>query len=248
MTMLRARLFRRLLKAAVLSLLALAALWTGHARLLSGLGHWMDVGERPLAVDYVVPLGGDVNSRPFVAAKLYRAGLAPKVVIPRPGRSAAVLRGEELAHDEIYRLVLLKSGVKQQDIIVLDGENQSTFDEAQRLRRFLAGAEPKTIAIVTSDLHTRRTRWTFRHALAGTPHELHFISAPVWDYSAENWWRSEQGFAAYPSELLKIVFYWCYYGPGMAWAGALVTCTATVTILRLKRGGSWLRRGVDPGQ
>jgi uncharacterized SAM-binding protein YcdF (DUF218 family) len=236
MTVRRARLFRRLVKAAVLTLLASAALWAGHARLLSGLGHWMDVGERPLAVDYVVPLGGDINSRPFVAADLYRAGLAPKVLIPRPGRSAAVRCGEELAHDEIYRLVLLKSGVKQQDIIVLDGENQSTFDEAQRLRRFLTDAEPKTIAIVTSDLHTRRTRWTFRQALRGTPHELHFISAPVWDYSADNWWQSEQGMTAYPSELLKIVFYWCYYGCGMAWAVALLAGGAVL-------GLAWFRRG-----
>ncbi|HEY5316301.1 MAG TPA: YdcF family protein [Pirellulales bacterium] len=235
MTLCCVRSGRRLVLIAMLALLGAAA-WMNSTRLLTGLGGWLDVGERPLAVDYALPLGGDCNSRPFVAADLYRAGLAPQVLVPRPGRAPTVLRGEELAHDEIYRLVLLKLAVKEQDIIMLEGENHSTFDEARRLRDFLADGGPKSVAVVTSDFHTRRTRWTFRHVLRGMPHQLHFISAPVMDHCADNWWQSAEGTTAYSCELLKLVFYWCYYGPGMFWGGALLVSGSAAGVLWVRRG------------
>jgi uncharacterized SAM-binding protein YcdF (DUF218 family) len=213
---------RALLMASGVAILAAAALSMTHARLLAAAGRWLDVGERPVAVDYVLPLSGDCNSRPFVAAAMYRAGLAPKIIVPRPGRGDNDGSGADLAHEEIYRQVLLKLGVPQRDIIMLDGENHTTFDEAQRLRHFLAEGGPKSVAIVTNDLHTRRTRWTFEHVLRGTPHQLHFVSAPVADYQADVWWQAREGATAYPCEMAKLAFYWFYYGPGLLWAGSLL--------------------------
>lgn len=227
---------RRWCVAAVLVALAAVSLWTAHVPALRAAGHWFDVGEHPMAVDYAMPLGGDFNSRPLVAAAMFRAGLAPRVLVPRPTPCEAVVRGLEPAHDEIYRRMLKKTGVSEPSIITLDAGSDSTFEEAQRLRSFLGEGDSKSVAIVTSDFHTRRTRWAFQQVFQGTPHQLHFVSAPVIDFSGDDWWQTSAGLAAYLAELMKLVFYWCHYGPGTFWLLTLLVGLAAVLVLRWRLG------------
>lgn len=220
--------FPLLLIAAALA--AGALVFAARQPLLRAAGGWLDVGQQPTSVDYVLPLAGDFNSRPFVAAEIYRAGLAKKVLLPQPGRSAEVENGAALAHEEICRLVVLKLGVPERDIIMLEGQNHTTFDEANRLRQFVASHGPCSVAVVTSDFHTRRSLWIFRHVLGDAPCALRVMSAPVLDYSARNWWQSADGMTAYVCEFAKLAFYYCYYGSGLLWAAVGLAVAA---------GGCW---------
>ena len=58
--------------AAVLVAGAAAVHATGDV-MLSGIGHWLDVGTDPRPADYVLVLPGGETSRPFVAAALVKA-------------------------------------------------------------------------------------------------------------------------------------------------------------------------------
>ena len=84
----------------------IVALYAARGPLLSGLGRWLDVGARPTAADCAVLLPGEPNTRPFVAAALYRAGLVRQIILPRHLRRAVDQEGLRLADDEVVTRVL----------------------------------------------------------------------------------------------------------------------------------------------
>jgi hypothetical protein len=62
--------------------LVLGLLFVLHPWLLPLAGAYLDVSEPPRAVDDVLVLGGGRDTRPFVAAALYKAGLAQRILLP----------------------------------------------------------------------------------------------------------------------------------------------------------------------
>jgi uncharacterized SAM-binding protein YcdF (DUF218 family) len=208
---------RRRWYALVLTLAAVIALAGCRVPLLRGLGRWLDVGERPRTIDCVMVLPGDLNARPFVAAAIYRAGLTHTVMTSRPVATPDIEEGTAIADDEITRRILLARGVKAEDIVLLDGDSHSTFDDAWALRRYLEKTGRHSVAIVTSDFHTRRSRWVFQRALGDLGQGLQMVSAPTDFYNAENWWQVEAGLIAYLSEYFKFAFYVVRYGEGLYW-------------------------------
>jgi uncharacterized SAM-binding protein YcdF (DUF218 family) len=189
-------------------LLGLAGAWAARDWLLPPLAAWLDVGEPPLRVDYVMVLPGDENSRPFVAAAWFRAGLADRVLIPVTVTGPDVDDGISLATDEILRQVLVRRGVPPDRIVTLPGASNSTWNDAQALGRFLASLPPATrVAVVTSDYHTRRARWSFRRAVPEFRNQIRFASAPTDRYDPARWWHCRTGFMAIASEYVKFLAY-----------------------------------------
>ena len=152
---------QRFLFVLVLGTVVLTLLWATHPRLLRAMVHWLDVGEPPRAAEYVMVLNGDENTRPFVAAALLRAGLARCVLVaevaPPPEAIDRVLPPDH----EINRQVLLHCGVADRDIAILPAAARTTYDEAVALAAFLRDRPKRRVLIVTSDCHTRRSRWAF---------------------------------------------------------------------------------------
>ncbi len=190
-------------------LAVLAALWLGRAPLLTAMGRYLDVSAPPTAADFVMVLGGDHNYRPAVAAALYKAGLAHKVLVPAVHRGVDVIENLSPPEEEVIRGVLTACGVPERDIIILDSDVDSTENEATALARFLDDHPGASVTIVTTDYHTRRARWIFERRCGGRAPTLHFVSAPAQlGFSASDWWRSENGFTTYLNEYAKLAVYW----------------------------------------
>jgi uncharacterized SAM-binding protein YcdF (DUF218 family) len=169
--------------------------------LLTAAGSWLDVGERLREpVDSVFILGGDADTRPFAAAAIMRSGWARQALIvptaPEPG---------ELSQQELLREILLRRGVAAEAIVELPGKVASTRDEARALGRFLDRHPGHSVAVVTSDYHTRRTRSIFRAQLGDCAGRVHFVAAPTERFTAANWWHYEQGWKMYIGEYIKMV-------------------------------------------
>jgi uncharacterized SAM-binding protein YcdF (DUF218 family) len=185
----------------------LLALFVCRGQALSGAGRFLDVSNPPARSDYVMVLGGGSDVRPFVAAAVYRAGLATTVLVPRVATSPWSAAEGHPPEGEIIRKVLRARGVPQEVILTLEGECVNTQDEAAALARFLANRPGRTVSVVTSAYHTRRARAIFRAAVGEGAGRLSFVGAPTDGYDADTWWLSEDGFTAYLREYGKLFAY-----------------------------------------
>lgn len=186
----------------VLGTLYLTRSWT-----LGAAGLFLNVSEAPRPVDAVLVLGGGVDTRPFVAAALVKKGLAKRVLLPSVKPTQDAVDGTHPDEVTITRKVLLARGVPEECITVLPGEVNSTEDEANVLNRILQSQPGITVAVVTSDFHTRRARGIFRAVLGARIKQVHFVAAPTDGFGSSDWWQCEEGTCTYLNEYAKLIVY-----------------------------------------
>jgi len=190
---------------------ALLLLYASRDRVFFAAAHFLDVSETPAATDYVMVLGGNVQTRPFVAAELLNAGLARKAVVATILCSGDNLGGTLPTEQEVIRSVLVHEGVSPDAVVILPNPCASTFDEACALAEFLEPKPGSTVTVVTSCQHTRRTRWIFRRVLGQRAPHVHFVGVPLDGFDETNWWQFESGLSTYLSEYAKLAFYLVHY-------------------------------------
>jgi uncharacterized SAM-binding protein YcdF (DUF218 family) len=205
----RGRRLRWLLPAALA--LGLLLLYVGRDPVLAAAARFLDVSETPAATDYVMVLGGHVQTRPFAAGALINAGLARKAVVATILCSGDSLGGTLPTEQEVIRSVLVHEGVSPDAVIILPNPCASTFDEACALAEFLEAEPDSLVTVLTSSQHTRRTRWIFRRVLGPRAAQVHFVGVPLNGVDATNWWHFESGWGTYLSEYAKLAFYLVHY-------------------------------------
>lgn len=175
--------------------------------ILRGLARSLTVNDAAGPADFLYLLGGDVNTRPFHAARLYHQGVAPLIVVPRPQDRPAVERRFYPNDADVAVRILQAQSVPDSAITMLriPGGVTSTQDEGRLLRRYLRTHPARRVVVVTSAWHTRRARWTLRRELDGVRVDLRMAAAPDDRFDESNWWRREAGFLAYVTEMLKFV-------------------------------------------
>lgn len=204
---------RKQLLAGAAACLLLAGLYGVREHCLPWAAIWLDVGQPPQPADAVFILGGDLQTRPFVAAALFKAGLAKRVLVPRTAASPDVDAGILPPHHELTVRILVHRGVPREAIVLLGTGIQTTFDEARTLADFLQAVPDTRTLVVTNAFHTRRARWVFSSVLRERTSQVAFISAPSEEFQTETWWKNEAGFCAIVSENLKFGFYLMRYKP-----------------------------------
>lgn len=198
---------RRAIKLAVLCALLFLGLYLARAPLLTALGKVWVVNEPIAKADAIVILGGGLENRPFAAAKLFHAGVAPRILYMdvQPGPVAEL--GLVLSEAEQTRRILLSQNVPETALSIIGQRVASTYDETQALRGWLTTNETKTIIIPTDLFHTRRVRWVFNKQLRNSDVKLHVIAIQPLRYTLTNWWRHEEGLIAFQNEVLKSGYY-----------------------------------------
>src|SRR5262249_47011517 len=109
------------------------------------------------------------------------------------------------AHEELLREILVRRGVAADAVVELPGEVASTRDEARVLRQFLEMHPGHSVAVITSDYHTRRARSIFAAQLGNCAGQVHLVAAPTERFHATDWWHYEQGWKMYTGEYVKII-------------------------------------------
>jgi uncharacterized SAM-binding protein YcdF (DUF218 family) len=161
--------------------------------------------------DAIVVLGGGLETRPFAAARLYRDGYAPRILVARPKASPTDELGLTTREMEVTRQVLLRAGVPDGALTDIGNDVQSTYEESLAVRDWLKTNRATRLIIRTDVFHTRRVRWLFRKQLKGTGVALTVEAIPVREYTVADWWRHEQGLVAFQNEVLKSVYYHLKY-------------------------------------
>ena len=182
----------------------------GHVSILREIASFLIVEDSLEPAAAIVSLGGDGTPpfREIEAARLYRAGWAPQVVIVRGARRQDLQslqdRGNVTKQPyELSRQTLIQEGVRASDIILIKDDAHNTFEELQAVFRALSAKESPVI-LVTSKYHTRRTRLTWNQVSGG--HSRAIVRAADRDsFDALPWPRERVVVLAVVREYLAVI-------------------------------------------
>jgi uncharacterized SAM-binding protein YcdF (DUF218 family) len=156
--------------------------------LLRLAGSFWVVEDQLEHADAIIVIGDDnlAGDRASKAAALFRAGWAPQVVAS--GRMLRPYAGvaELIARD------LESQGVPSAAVVRFAHYASNTREEAEALRGLVTERGWRRILLVTSNYHTRRARYIFRHVF---PAALAIAVIPAQDsqFDPGSWWQSPNG-------------------------------------------------------
>jgi uncharacterized SAM-binding protein YcdF (DUF218 family) len=174
------------------------------------LGRWL-VAEDPLQkAAAIAVLSGRMPSRALEAAKVYKQGYAPRVWLTHATEPGATLSQLAVPYqgEEVYdKLILIHEGVPDSAISILDPPIVNTADEMVTISQALSHANPRRVILVTSKVHTRRTRTLWKRLNGGSGEAIvHGVSDDSFD--ADHWWRNTSDALDVVRELLGLLNAW----------------------------------------
>ncbi len=169
--------------------------------------------------DLIVLLMGELETRPLEAARLYAAGIAPRILLARTeGRPKAL---EKLMPNEAALAVglLTTAGVPASaiEIVEVPYGARSTLDEADAMTAIFAGMTPPParIVLVTSWYHTARSGRAFEAVAKKRSLRARVEVVPSYTPGTARhfaWWRDEAAAVSVFSEYVKSALYFWRYG------------------------------------
>jgi uncharacterized SAM-binding protein YcdF (DUF218 family) len=181
-------------------------LYVFRAPLLAGAAEAWVVNEPVTKADAIVILGGGLENRPFAAAKLFREGVAPRILYMDVKAGPAEELGIVLSEREQTHRILLSNSVPDAAMTAIGNSVASTYDESRAVRGWMEKTGAKSILIPTDIFHTRRVRWLFHKELPQSA-DIHVIATDPRRYDAHNWWHHEEGVIAFQNEIIKFLYY-----------------------------------------
>ncbi|MBT1070289.1 YdcF family protein [Pelotalea chapellei] len=160
--------------------------------------------DTPVLSDAIILLAGSMKERVPTAARLYLSGYAPKVFVSDDGvfSSWSAEYNRNLYQVEWAEEELVKLGVPRQAIIKLSYLGSGTIYESMATKEEISRQGLRKIIVVTSDYHTCRAAWTFRHTLQGCLSEVRTF--PARSYTV--------GRAGLFVEVMKVGYYQLRFG------------------------------------
>jgi uncharacterized SAM-binding protein YcdF (DUF218 family) len=177
--------------------------------MLTGLARLWIVDDPLTKADAIVVLGGGLQSRPFVAAELYRQGLAPKVVVMNIEHNNTEGLGLTQSETSLLKEVLIKRGVPEEALVFIGNEVSSTYEEVLALRDWAQTTKVRRLIVPTEPFHTRRVKWLFTKILNKdiSPTEVLVTSTKPVSSASTNWWQTEKGLIEFQNEVVKFLYY-----------------------------------------
>lgn len=174
--------------------------------------------EKPLQrAEAILVLSGSAVYKERVrhAADLYKQGVAPQIFITNDVTRSGWFDDEEsnTAFIDLEQRRLIAEGVPADAITVLPEPVAGTDEEAKALQAELETRPLKSVLIVTSAYHTRRSLWTFEKILAGTGTEIGIAHPPpgIQTPPPAYWWLKPRGWQTVAAEYVKFALYYAYY-------------------------------------
>ena len=175
------------------------------------------VRSEPLQAEVIVVLSGSsvYEERLRHAARLFREGRARAIVLTDDGQRGRWSRQRQrnLRPVEHGRDMLLASGVRMEDLVVLPKPIHSTHDEAVAVQMYARARQIRSVLVVTSPYHARRSFWVFNRVLAADAVSVGIDPVPTGDQSPApwKWWLSWRGWQSVGAEYPKLAYYLVAY-------------------------------------
>lgn len=146
--------------------------------------------------DAIIILSDDnyLAQRATRASEIFHSGMAPLVVAS--GRQLRPYAGIA----ELMEKDLLARGVPKKSILRFPQFTDSTIEEAAALSTLASKRGWKSVIVVTSNYHTRRARYIFRHVFpAGIT--VRVAAAPAAEFDPAEWWKTRSGKKRFATEI-----------------------------------------------
>lgn len=158
--------------------------------------------------DAIWVLGGSSAylERTQKAAELYKLGFASKIFVVNDGVLSGWNEAEKrnIPFYELAERQLIAQGVSVEAIEVLPKLVESTNDEATLLIEIAQERQLKSVLLVTSPYHSRRTLWTFERAVLKNNSSIEIGLQYCLQETRTNWRYVGE-------EYVKIIYYWLFY-------------------------------------
>jgi len=192
-----------------------------HPIVLGSVGAYLVVEDVLEPAFAIVILGGGSPLRALEAAKLYKDGWAPQIILSQSLRKedfyAFKSLGIDFMEDYDYdREALLRSGVPSNAIIVIEEEVENTLAELRAVLRILRPPNDTTLIIVTSNYHTRRTAAIWKHLNEGQMKGLIRWTRSDTSFDTAEWWKNRNSIKYLVNEYMGLINYWLGFPLGIA--------------------------------
>lgn len=157
--------------------------------------------------DVIIVLGGEIKGeRTKRAVELYNQGLADALIFS----DGTDLSWRTKAVEEMTALAL-ELGVPL-DAIMEETDSRSTYENALYSKKLMLEKNYQSAIIVTTDWHSKRSKFVFDKVFAGTTIKLTYANAPDERIdSLKDWWKDSEKQQIVLTEWAKFVVYWLKY-------------------------------------
>lgn len=140
--------------------------------------------------------GGDTKARTQEAVKLYQEDWAPLLIF-----SGAASDPESISNAQAMKEIAVDQGVPP-DVVAIEEFSRNTQENAGEVGTIIDALRHKTVILVTSPYHQRRTYLEFQERLGGDV-EIINHSAPDKNWSRQDWWTNANGWYLTLTEVPK---------------------------------------------
>ena len=148
--------------------------------------------------------------RALEAARIYREGYASQIWLTQstePGASLQALSVPFTGEESYERLILMRKGVPESAIRVLDPPIVNTADEMLTIGQALGKEKQHKVIIVTSKVHTRRVRALWKH-LSSAQGEAIVRGVSDDGFDPAHWWGNTSDALDVVREALGLLNAW----------------------------------------
>ena len=174
------------------------------------VGRWLSVEDPLEEAAAIAVLSGRIPERALEAASIYKAGYAPRVWLTHstePGAKLQELSVPYTGEDTYNKLILVHEGVPANAIRILDPAIVNTADEMKTIGQALEQEKVHKVILVTSKVHTRRTRTLWKH-LSQQDGEAIVRGASNDEFDPARWWSNTDDALAVVREVLGLLNAW----------------------------------------
>jgi uncharacterized SAM-binding protein YcdF (DUF218 family) len=168
-----------------------------YAPILTAIGKYLFVSHPPQESELIVCLSGENVERGLATADAFKRGLAPRIFLAReePPDGYDILRERGIPYPEtidLLSMALKRLGVPESAIIKSDLPSGSTWEEAELVKQLIGNRNYKSILLITSPTHSRRTYLTFRRIIGDKDCRILVMPSSYSKFRPEDWWHSRR--------------------------------------------------------
>ena len=183
----------------IILLTAILLILIFHSFWLKKMGRYLVVEKTSPTADLIVVLGGGTGSRVDKGVDLYHQKIGRRLLMTGEGHYF------NQAYPDIMANYAKEKGVLDKDIY--KAKSTSTTVDAQKTIQLLQRNNWKSVAVVTSRYHTRRSYATFKKAFKNHPYKLYIYGAND-GINYDCWWQDYEMSERVLIEWAKTAIYW----------------------------------------